>query len=212
MVMQTAQSMRDVIETFPEVKFGFNTSPAQLIEEDFAPWFGRLLDKAGLDPHRVVVEITEREEIADIEKARIAVNSLSTMGIMVAIDDAGTGHNGLASVRRLGASMLKIDKLFVDGVEQDQRAGALVQMFVAMAHEFGMKTVAEGVEDENQLAALRELGVDVVQGFYLCRPLDAEGAAHELARHHAVLAREKVQLQRAKEAAIAAGKVVAING
>lgn len=212
MISQTAQSMRAVVETSPEVKFGFNVSPAQLVEEQFVPWLERALRRAGLDPKRVVIEITEREEIVCVEKARMAVKALSAIGIMVAIDDAGTGHNGLASVRSLGASMLKIDKLFVDGVEQDPRAGSLVQMFVTVAREFGMRTVAEGVEDENQLAALRALGVDMVQGFFLCRPLDSEAAAYELARHHAVLAREKAQLQRTRDAAIASGKVVAING
>lgn len=212
MISQTAQSMRAVIESSPDVKFGFNASPAQLVDEQFVSWLERVLRRAGLDPKRVVIEITEREEIACVEKARMVVKALSAMGIMVAIDDAGTGHNGLASVRSLGASMLKIDKLFVDGIEQDPRAGSLVQMFVTVAREFDMRTVAEGVEDENQLAALRRLGVDMVQGFFLCRPLDSEAAVYELARHHAVLAREKAQLQRTRDAAIASGKVVAING
>jgi len=212
MIMQTAQSMRSVIETTPDVKFAFNISPAQLVEPSFPSWLAKVLQRAKLDPSRVGIEITEREEIEDIQRARKNIASLSSKGIMVAIDDAGTGHNGLASVQRLGASMLKIDKLFVDGIEQDQRAGALVQMFVRVAREFGMKTVAEGVENENQLDALRELGVDLVQGFYLCRPLDPESATRELACHRAVLAHERMQKERAREAAIASGKVVAING
>jgi EAL domain-containing protein (putative c-di-GMP-specific phosphodiesterase class I) len=82
-----------------------------------------VLQRAELDPGSVVIEITEREEIERPDKARQSIASLKAMGIAVAIDDAGTGHNGLASVQRLGAAMLKIDKLFVDGIEQDPRAG-----------------------------------------------------------------------------------------
>lgn len=212
MIMQTAHSMRSVIETAPEVKFAFNVSPAQMIDPSFPSWLAKVLGRAKLDPKQVAIEITEREEIGDIDRARENIRSLAAMGVRVAIDDAGTGHNGLASVQRLGASMLKIDKLFVDGIEQDPRAKALVQMFVAVAREFEMRTVAEGVENENQLAALRQLGVDIVQGFYLCRPLQADTATRELARHRAVLAHERMQQQYAKEAAIASGKVVAIGG
>jgi EAL domain-containing protein (putative c-di-GMP-specific phosphodiesterase class I) len=211
MIVQTAQAMRSVLATAPAVKFAFNASPAQLAGPLFSAWLSRVLQRAELDAARVVIEITEREEIGDIDKARQSIESLKKMGIEVALDDAGTGHNGLASVQRLGAAVLKIDKLFIDGIGKDPRAGSLVQMLVDVAREFGMRTVAEGVEDEDQLAALNRLGVDQVQGFFLCKPLDAIAAAHELAHHQAVLARNRMQQEKAKQAAIASGKVVAIN-
>lgn len=211
MITQTAQEMQVVLETAPDVKFAFNASPAQLAQPSFAPWLEQVLERAGMDARRTVIEITEREEIGDIDKARHSIEALRALGIEVAIDDAGTGHNGLASVQRLGAAVLKIDKLFVDGIAQDPRAGSLVQMLVDVAREFGMKTVAEGVEDETQLAALKRFGVDEVQGFYLCKPLDGETAAHELARHQAVLARDRMRKRRVLEAAAEAALPVALS-
>lgn len=192
MIAKTAVSMRTVTDTAPHMKFAFNASPAQFSEPGFPAWLDGVLDRADLDPGRVVIEITEREEIGDVDKARRSIETLRAMGIEVAIDDAGTGHNGLASIQRLGAAILKIDKLFVDGIAQDPRASALVQMLVDVAREFGMKTVAEGVEREVELAALHRLGVDEVQGFFLCKPLDANNAILELEHHQAVLARGRI--------------------
>ncbi|GAB4355548.1 MAG: hypothetical protein Kow0026_14780 [Oricola sp.] len=211
MITQAAQEMATVLEMAPDVKFAFNASPAQLAEPTFAPWLAQVLERAGLEARRVVIEITEREEIGDIDKARQCIEALRKTGIDVAIDDAGTGHNGLASVQRLGAAVLKIDKLFVDGIAQDPRAATLVQMLVDVAHEFGMKTVAEGVEDENQLAALKRLGVDEVQGFFLCRPLAGEMATRELARHRAVLAQGRMKLHRLPSGPSGAVQPVALS-
>ncbi|QKV17157.1 EAL domain-containing protein [Oricola thermophila] len=201
-ILQTAQTMRSVIDNVPAVSFAFNASPAQLVEPGFAAWLERVLNRAELDARRVIIEITEREEIRDVEKARSSIEALKAMGIDVAIDDAGTGHNGLASVQRLGASILKIDKLFVDGIVQDERAGALVQMLVDVARQFGMKTIAEGVEDEIQLNALKRLGVDEVQGFFLCTPLAPEPATLELARHQAILTRNRLQARPPEDKAM----------
>jgi EAL domain-containing protein (putative c-di-GMP-specific phosphodiesterase class I) len=201
MVQQVAQAMREMIETSPELKFAFNASPAQLADDQFCSRFLQILKRAEMDPGRVVLEITEREEISDMAMARQCIDQLATAGVAIAIDDAGTGHNGLATIRTLGAAVLKIDKFFVDGIESDPRTGTLIRMLVSVAHEYGMKVVAEGVEQGAQLTALAELGVDQVQGFYLCRPLDATEAKREYARHQAVLLRDRVRI-REKAAAM----------
>ena len=191
MVQKTAQDMHDVLKAAPKLRFAFNASPAQFTNADFCGRFLRTLQKTGLDPHRVILEITEREEISDPETARRCIDRLRAAGVAIAIDDAGTGHNGLATIRTLGATILKIDKFFVDGIERDPRTGTLVRMLVNVAHEYGMRVVAEGVEQGAQLGALAELGVDAVQGFFLCRPLDATEAKLEYARHQAVLLRDR---------------------
>lgn len=192
MVQKTAQEMQDILEVAPNLRFAFNASPAQLTNPQFCDRFLRILQKAGLDPHRVVLEITERQEISNPETARRCIDKLRAAGVAVAIDDAGTGHNGLATIRTLGATILKIDKFFVDGIERDPRTATLIRMLVNVAHEYGMRVVAEGVEQSDQLGALAELGVDSVQGFFLCRPLDSTGAKQEYARHQAILLRDRV--------------------
>ncbi len=192
MVQKTAQEMQDILEVAPKLRFAFNASPAQFTNAEFCRRFLRTLQKVGLDPHRVILEITEREEISDPETARRCIDKLRAAGVAIAIDDAGTGHNGLATIRTLGAAILKIDKFFVDGIERDPRTATLIRMLVNVAHEYGMRVVAEGVEHNDQLGALTELGVDSVQGFFLCRPLDATGAKQEYARHLAVLLRDHV--------------------
>jgi len=192
MVQKTAEEMHDVLKAAPKLRFAFNASPAQFTNAEFCGRFLQILRKTGLDPHRVILEITEREEISNPDTARRCIDRLRAAGVAIAIDDAGTGHNGLATIRTLGATILKIDKFFVDGIERDPRTATLIRMLVNVAHEYGMRVVAEGVEQGAQLGALAELGVDAVQGFFLCRPLDAIEAKLELARHQAVLLRDRV--------------------
>lgn len=194
MVQKTVQEMQDILQAAPQLTFAFNASPAQFTNARFAGRFLQVLHRAGLDPRKVVLEITEREEICDPGTARRCTDRLREAGVAIAIDDAGTGHNGLATIRTLGAAILKIDKFFVDGIERDPRTGTLVRMLVNVAHEYGMKVVAEGVEQGAQLGALNELGVDAVQGFFLCRPLDATEAKLEYARHQAVMLRDRVAI------------------
>ncbi|MCI5074298.1 EAL domain-containing protein [Oricola sp.] len=192
MVTQAADSMSEIIAHEPRLQFAFNISPNQIIQPDFAGWFLQIVDRTGLDPSRVILEVTERQEIGNARSARHCVEALRAKGVRIAIDDAGTGHNGLASIRTLGASVLKIDKFFVDGIEHDPRVAALVRMLVNAAREYGMRIVAEGVEHGVQLDALARLGVDEVQGFFLCPPLDATQATAEFARHQAVMLRDRL--------------------
>lgn len=192
MVFRTAELMGDLIEEAPNLTFSFNASPSQIVDEAFANRFADLLRRAQLDPARVVIEITEREEIGDVRTARRRIEALRANGVVIAIDDVGTGHNGLVSIQGLGAAILKIDKFFVDGIELDPRAGTMVRMLVSMAREYGMKVVAEGVERGEQLSALSRLGVDAVQGYFLSRPLDAAAAKSEYARHQAILLSTKM--------------------
>jgi|GEM_PF-896491 len=187
LVFQTAEAMGDLIEEAPNLTFSFNASPSQAVDEAFANRFANLLRRARLEPSCVVIEITEREEIGDVRTARRRIEALRVNGVLIAIDDAGTGHNGLVAIQGLGAAILKIDKFFVDGIELDPRAGTMVRMLVSMAREYGMKVVAEGVETGEQLSALSKIGVDAVQGYFLSRPLDADAAKSEYARHQAIL-------------------------
>ena len=93
---------------------------------------------------------------------------------MVSLDDTGTGHNGLSYVQQLGADIIKIDKYFIDRIGMDGAATTIVQMLVRLASELGMRTVAEGIETEQQMKALLDCQVDEGQGFLISPPVSAE--------------------------------------
>jgi EAL domain-containing protein (putative c-di-GMP-specific phosphodiesterase class I) len=102
------------------------------------------------------------------------------MGIQIAIDDFGTGYSSLAYLSQLPVSKLKIDKIFVSAITKDKRCAAISRVVVTLAHNLGMRVIAEGVETVEQLDYLRDLGCDEMQGFLLARPLTVEDSVRFL--------------------------------
>ena len=123
---------------------------------------------------QLVVEVTERQEIACGDAARQATEELNRLGVRVAIDDAGTGHNGLSSIQTLGAQFLKIDKLFIDRIAFDERNRKLVDMLIDVGRDYQMSAVAEGIEEADQIDALLSLGATEGQGFLFSPAVDGE--------------------------------------
>ena len=117
-----------------------------------------------LEPSQVCIEITERQEIRCQECTSANIRALRKLGFRIAIDDAGTGHNGLAAIQLLDASVLKLDKFFVDHLHEGERSTAMLDTLVSVAKRIGMRTVAEGVETKEQAIVLREAGIDAFQG------------------------------------------------
>ncbi|MEM6665914.1 MAG: EAL domain-containing protein [Pseudomonadota bacterium] len=168
------ESLKPVLDTRPDFYASFNVTPDQISTPDFANRMNALSIRHGLDPTQVCVEVTERKIMASPEHAAKNIADLRAAGFRVAIDDAGTGHNGLAAIQLLKANTIKIDKFFVDHVHQDQRSRVMVDMFVSVAARYGMKTVAEGVETEDQRKALRLAGVHAIQGYLHAPALPAK--------------------------------------
>lgn len=102
------------------------------------------------------------------------VTKYRRMGIRVAIDDVGTGHNALSSVQKLNANTMKLDKLFIDGIVYDERVRQMVSMLSQLASQYRMTSVAEGLETDEQVAVALSLGIQEGQGFYFYRPLTHE--------------------------------------
>ena len=125
----------------------------------------------GVSPARVTVELTERAIIEDKQSGFDNLLKLREMGITISIDDFGTGHSSLSYFKHIPATELKIDKSFVDSMLVDAQDLELVKIIIHIAHQFGLKVVAEGVEDRESLCMLRELGCDFAQGYYISRPL-----------------------------------------
>ena len=133
-----------------------------------------------LEAGAMSVEITEGQLMAEPERAQQTLQRLQAMGVQVAIDDFGTGYSSLAYLKRFTANTLKIDQSFVRGLPHSQGDMAIVQAVVQLAHSLRMAVVAEGVETEAQLQAVRTLGCDMVQGYLLGRPGPADALAPQL--------------------------------
>jgi PAS domain S-box-containing protein len=128
------------------------------------------LRRAGADPARVVIELTETALVRDVAAAEAFLSRVSELGCGVALDDFGTGYGGLSYVKRLPLDYLKIDVEFVRDVARDSASRHVVRAIVQLARDFGYETVAEGVEETSTLGLLRELGVDYAQGYAIARP------------------------------------------
>lgn len=184
LLVQAGAGLGPALAARPDLKVAVNVTPDQFLADGFAARLAAQAQAAGLAPDHLVVEITERRELASLESGRRMVAALEAHGVRVAIDDAGTGHNGLAAIKDLGAATLKIDKLFVDRVDTDQRTRALVEMLVQVSREFGMSVVAEGVERPEQAAALLAIGVREAQGYLFGRPAPLAAFAEAAMRAH----------------------------
>ena len=155
-----------------------NVSVRQLTADGFADSVLADLVELGIKPGQLCLEITETQVMQAPELSLGALKQLSAAGVSIAIDDFGIGYSSLAYVRDLPAAELKIDQRFVAGLPGNRKDRAVVRAVVELAHSLGMRTVAEGVETPEQLAMLRELGADLVQGFLLGRPQPPETLMH----------------------------------
>jgi sensor c-di-GMP phosphodiesterase-like protein len=123
---------------------------------------------------QLVMEVTERYPLRDVEKARRIIAEMHTLGCRVALDDTGTGHGGLAYLQQLGIDIIKIDKMFIDAMGADLGASTIIDVLVELANSLGMGIVAEGVEREEQIERLKQKGVTAAQGYVFAPPLPAK--------------------------------------
>ena len=128
---------------------------------------------AAIAPSQLIFELTERLPLRSVARARVVIRQLQAMGARVALDDAGTGHSGLAHLQQLGVDIVKIDKFFVDSIGAGGTAAPIVDSLIRLGHDLGMEVVAEGVETFEQLDYLRGHGCDQAQGYLFSPPLQA---------------------------------------
>lgn len=165
--------LRELMAQDKTFKLSINIMPRHLVSPGFIDDVRRVVSEARVSPRQIVLEITEREELADLDQAAAVVNALRDLGFKIAIDDVGIGHSGLSHIQRLSANTLKIDKFFTDSVTRDQSAVTVIEMLVRLAHELKMSVIAEGIESKDQVASLIECGVTEGQGFIYAPPLPA---------------------------------------
>ena len=147
-----------------------NVSVLQLVNEDFVACVDRALASSGLAPQRLHLEVTESIFTDDMAVLTANISALKARRVKMAIDDFGTGFSSLNLLQTLDFDLLKIDRTFVQ--QMAVSSDAIVKATVLMARALGCKTVAEGVETEEQASLLRLLGVDCLQGYLFARPLE----------------------------------------
>ena len=157
-----------------------NVSAKQLARPSFVAMLRDLLAETRLDPRLLELEITESVIIAGGGEAHQALAQIDALGVGIAIDDFGTGYSGLAYLKRLPIDTVKIDQSFVRDLTVDPEDAAIVTAIVAMARSLEVNVVAEGVETEEQLEALKHLGCQRGQGYLLARPMTAAAVARRL--------------------------------
>jgi diguanylate cyclase (GGDEF)-like protein len=165
----------------PTLTVTANVSGRQLYDPGFVSDVGAALADAGVDPRRLVLELTESVMIDRPELALERFAMLKTLGVMIAVDDFGTGYSSLAYLQRFPIDVLKIDRSFVEGLRHGGARGSLARTIVALGQALSLRTVAEGVEDGAQRAALREVGCTLGQGFLFAHPLAPEAITALLA-------------------------------
>jgi diguanylate cyclase (GGDEF)-like protein/PAS domain S-box-containing protein len=158
----------------------FNLSPRQLWQPDLVAKIVSRLTGAGMDPARVIVEITESTAMTDPERTQQVLLDLHAQGLRLAIDDFGTGYSSLARLKHMPVQLLKIDRSFVRDVDSDHDAQSMVSAMIALASNLGMTALAEGIETEGEWAFLAERGCELGQGYYFSRPVPAQ----ELLAYH----------------------------
>jgi EAL domain-containing protein (putative c-di-GMP-specific phosphodiesterase class I) len=144
-------------------------SAVQLREPGFPERVAAILDDCGADARDLVIELTE-SVFADDEGVADALRRLRALGLALSVDDFGTGYSSLSYLRRLDVDSVKIDRSFVAGLGGEPRDAALVRSIIELGHALGLTMVAEGVEQADQEAFLREAGCDLAQGWLFGRP------------------------------------------
>jgi len=158
------------------IHVGVNVSGHQLGDARLVEDVAAALAECGLATERLTLEVTETAVMRDTERALTTLHALKALGVYIAVDDFGTGYSSLSYLQQFPVDVLKIDKAFVDGVALGGADAALARTIIALGQTRGLRTVAEGVEHEEQRAALVTLGCTLAQGYLFARPLEAEAA------------------------------------
>ena len=156
-----------------QFSFCLNVSPLQFNQPNFYDSVADFLQRTGMDPSKLEFELTESAIMTDAEANIERLSALKKLGISLAVDDFGTGYSSLSYLKQFPIDTLKIDRGFVGDLPNPDSCG-IVDAILALAKTLGLQVVAEGVETERQMNYLLERGCDLMQGFFISRPVKAE--------------------------------------
>lgn len=165
-----------ILPRLPGQYVSVNVSPRQFRRPNFAPYLVDRVRRAGIAPDRLQIEITETAIFDNAERAAATLLELRDRGFRIALDDFGTGYSSLYNIRKFALDCLKIDRSFIDGMGRERESAAIVHSIIHLARALRLEVVAEGVETEAQVQALRVAGCSHLQGHHFARPLDGAAA------------------------------------
>ncbi|HKV29831.1 MAG TPA: EAL domain-containing protein [Candidatus Dormibacteraeota bacterium] len=158
----------------PPMQISVNLSGRQIERPELIKEVVDAVDAAGLDPQSLILELTESVLLADTEPVARTLQELRSLGFRLALDDFGTGYSSLGHLRDFPVDILKMDASFVAGIGHGMADGAILRAIIGLANSLGLMTIGEGIERQDQLAALNAMGCNAGQGFYFSKPLDYE--------------------------------------
>ncbi len=158
----------------PHLKMSFNLVADHFNDMRIVRDVEEIFSGADINLNQIVLEVTERQQLPNLAAARVIIAKLQELGIRIALDDVGTGHGGLSYLLKLGVDQMKMDKMFTDAIGTDRYSTAIIDTLVKLAADMNIEFVAEGVETFEQIAYLREHGVDAAQGYVFSPPLPGE--------------------------------------
>lgn len=156
------------------IMIAVNVSATELQNPDFLHRVRKIIKKTGMDPHYLEIEITENSVLYNTEESINRMRELREMGVSLAIDDFGTGYSSMAYLPKFPINFLKIDQSFIRDIYNGSGNAEIIKAMIQLAHTFGLKVVAEGVEQENALSFIRNQNCDYYQGYFFSKPLEPE--------------------------------------
>ena len=177
LLREGCQQVKTWNQQFPSpvpLKFGMNISPKHFVQPELAAEIDLIVKESGLAPSCVQLEIMETVAMGDPDRAATVLAELRAVGVGLSIDDFGTGYSSLSRLQQLPIDTLKIDRSFIMQMEDESESYEIVRTIITLAHNLGLKVVAEGVQTAAQVERLTLLNCDLVQGYFFSRPASAE--------------------------------------
>jgi len=166
----------------PPLTLSVNVTPKEFAQPDLAGEIGKILGQIGFNPGNLQLEIIETIAMGDAEKDGRKLAQLKGLGVRLGIDDFGTGYSSLSRLRRIPVDTLKIDRVFISNMDSDPESLEIVKVIIMLAHNLGLKVVAEGTETAEQIQTLQQLHCEAAQGYFYSKPAEAAAISALLAK------------------------------
>jgi PAS domain S-box-containing protein len=183
---QHLRSWQSEFPSSPPLTLSVNITPREFAQPDLASEIRKSLEQTGVDPGCLQLEIIETTAMGDAEKSGHVLAQLKALGVRLSIDDFGTGYSSLSRLRRIPVDTLKIDRTFISHMDSDPESREIVRIIIMLAHNLGLKVIAEGTETEEHVNMLKPLNCEMAQGYFFSRPVDDQTMLKLLARNRSV--------------------------
>jgi PAS domain S-box-containing protein len=177
---QHLRSWQSEFPSDPPLTMSVNITSREFAQPDLAGEIRKSLEQTGIDPSCLQFEIIETIAMGDAEKSGLVLAQLKALGVRLSIDDFGTGYSSLSRLRRIPVDTLKIDRAFISNMDSDKENREIVRAIIVLAHNLGLKVVAEGAETEEHISLLKQFNCEMAQGYLFSRPADDQAMAQLL--------------------------------